>query len=130
GLARVADLDAEAVAVSEQRLDLFRQVARDDGDTLATRRLEVAEDARDDGPAVDRQDRLRPALGQRPQAAAFAGRHHDRLPHPVRPSERSETSPSARSVRESARRRSRRTPRSWRPASRQASWARDSGPKR
>ena len=30
---------------------------------------------------VDRQDRLGPAFGQRPQPRALAGRHHDGLHH-------------------------------------------------
>jgi hypothetical protein len=42
-LAHVADADAEGRAVAEQLLDLFREVAGDDGHVLATGGREVAD---------------------------------------------------------------------------------------
>ena len=85
--------------------------------------LRYAEQRRDHRPSVQRQHRLGVALGQRTQAHAFAGRHHDGVVHPDRkPSERRERSPRMRSrvarrrrIRALSRRSSRRALRAARP---------------
>src|SRR3954452_23460830 len=69
-LAGVADARAECRAVAEQLLDLPGEVARDDRDVVAARGRKVAHQRRDHRTAVDRQDRLRPALADRPHAGS------------------------------------------------------------
>ena len=65
GLADVPELEAEPRAVPEQLLDLLCEVARDDRGCAAACSRELAEERRDHRTAVDRQDRLRPVLGER-----------------------------------------------------------------
>src|SRR5437868_233945 len=114
----------------EERLDLLREVPDDDGHGRATSRSQLADDGHDDRPAADRKYGLGPAVRERAQAPALAGRHHDRLHYPVRPSERRETRPSVRSVRESARRSSRRSSRRSARSERRASRVAPGGPYR
>ena len=71
------DLEAEARA----RCPGAPRPARRGGPSRPTparsRRLELPHERRDDGPSVDRKDRLRPALRERPQAPALPGGHDD-----------------------------------------------------
>ena len=64
---------------SEQFLDLLGEMAGDDDDPLDARRGEFVHERHDDRLAVDRQDRLRPAVGQRREPRAESGGHDDRL---------------------------------------------------
>ena len=70
------ELEREPRAVADELLHLLGEVSRDDEDALATGGGELAQQRRDHGPAVDRQDRLRPALGQRTETAALSRGHH------------------------------------------------------
>ena len=72
-------LEPEAGPVAEQRLDLVGEMAGDDVDAREAGGGELPEQRRDDRSAVDREDRLRPAVGQRAQAGALARGHHDRV---------------------------------------------------
>src|SRR3954468_18065177 len=68
-LTDIADAGSERRAVAEQLLDLLGQVARDDRDVVAPRRREVAQQRRDHRAPVDREDRLRPTVADRPHAS-------------------------------------------------------------
>jgi hypothetical protein len=78
-LAHEANLEAEGGAVAGQPFDLLGEVAGDEPHAREARARELAEEHRQDGAAVDRQDGFRPTLRQRPEACAFPGRHHDGL---------------------------------------------------
>src|SRR5262249_30224214 len=80
-LTYVSEVDAERSAVAEQLLDPLGQVPGHDGDPRAARSGEVADEGGHDRPAVDRQDRPRPALAARAEAAALARGQHDRVRH-------------------------------------------------
>jgi hypothetical protein len=53
------------------------EVARDDGDALDPGGRELPKQRPENRASVDRQDRLRPALGDRAEPAALARSHHD-----------------------------------------------------
>ena len=82
-----ADGQAERLAVADELLDLPGEVAGDDERALDPRTREVAEKRRDHRPPADGEDRLRPALRDRPHPPALPRRHHDRvqLCEPERP---------------------------------------------
>src|SRR5581483_4787107 len=61
----------------DERLHLLRQVPGDDGDPRDARGRELVQERGDDCLAVDRENRLRPAVGDRPQAVPAAGGDHD-----------------------------------------------------
>ena len=84
-LPRVGDTQAERGAVAGEALDLRAEPADHDRHLLDPGRRELAQQRRDDRAPVDRQDRLRPALGQRPEPQAFAGREDHRLHDSVGP---------------------------------------------
>ena len=63
----------------EQPFDLLGEVAGHDGHRPDALGRQLTEERRDHRAAVDGQDRLRPALGDGPQAPAFPGGHHDRF---------------------------------------------------
>ena len=75
-LGLLGEANGEAV---EQVPDLLAEVADDDRDLVHARRLELLEQRHDHGLPVDREDRLRPALGQRAKAATFACGQDDRV---------------------------------------------------
>ena len=78
-LARVAHSDPEGRALADQLLHLAGEMTCDDGGRLDARLRKVAEKRGDHRPPVDRENRLRPALGQRSQARALARGHDDRV---------------------------------------------------
>src|SRR5207302_10362848 len=93
----VAYLESERRAVANERTNEIPEVSGDEPDAHDTRGGELAQQRRNDRTPVDRKDRLRPAFGDRAQAAAFTGRHHDGIRDHETPSERNETNPRARS---------------------------------
>ena len=78
-LADVADPDAERRAVAQQLLDLLGEVAGHHRHVVAPCASEIAQQRRDHGTSVDREDRLRPALADRPHAGSGSRGHDDRL---------------------------------------------------
>jgi hypothetical protein len=106
----LGEADVEPV---EQAPDLIAEVADDDRHGIEAGSMKLAEERHDHGLPVDREDRLRPTLGQRAQAEAFARGHDDRLHYgEPRPSDRSERRPRSRSPIPSRRRIRRRMERS------------------
>src|SRR5690348_17748305 len=59
----------------DQPLDLVGEMAGHDDDPLTE--AELVQEGHDDGAPVDREDGLRPAVGQRPQPRPLAGGHDD-----------------------------------------------------
>ena len=76
-MAGVEELQPEGRAVSEQAFHLLGEMPGHDGHAIAAGSAQLAQHGRDDRQSVDRQDRLRPALGHRPEPSALAGGHHD-----------------------------------------------------
>ena len=88
-LHRVADVDAERLAVSEVAPDRLRQERDGDDDVLEAVELEELDDVLHARLADDRDHRLRLIRGERAQACALSPRHDDRLhrrtpPHAAR----------------------------------------------
>ena len=77
GLIHEPDLQSEGRAAANELFDLLGEMARDQPDATKLRGGEVSQKRGNHRPTVDRQDRLRPQLGQRTKARAFACRHHD-----------------------------------------------------
>ncbi len=63
----------------DQLLDLFGEVAGHDRESLDARGRERVKQRDDDRLPVERQDRLRPALRDRPEPRPEPRRHHDGL---------------------------------------------------
>src|SRR4029453_16161527 len=63
----------------EQAPDLVAEVTDDDGDRRQLGLLQLPEQRGDHRLAVDRQERLRPAFGERTQAPPLAGGDYDRF---------------------------------------------------
>ena len=78
-LHRIADVDAEALAVAEVAADRLWQERDGDDDVLEAVELEQFDDVLHARLADDRDHRLRLVRGERSQARALSPRHDDRL---------------------------------------------------
>ena len=79
GAERLRLLGEAGVGPVEQAPHLVAQVPDDDGHRREPGGPQLLQQRHDHRLPVDREDRLRPALGQGAKAAAFARGHHDRL---------------------------------------------------
>src|SRR5215207_6807803 len=79
GLVGVTHLEAPGAAVACERSDLLGEVPRDDDRPLDACQRELAQERPEHGSSVDRQDRLRPTLGDGAKPASLARGHDDRM---------------------------------------------------